>query len=222
MRQTGMSGSPPVSRVLLCANAPATIHLGDVLPRRSSSLPGSDASRVMASLFGLAPDGVLRAVRVAAHAVGSYPALPPARRRTISTLPDPCGHWRYVFCSTFRRLGSRLRTTCSARPLAGILLCGARTFLRACAPRLPGGLPGRIVPARQVFFAPIGGLKMLHSGSSRRCRASFSCMLPDESGEADSPPSGAALAGGLDSDVRRGSRTAGCRSDRAGCRPASA
>lgn len=143
------SGSPPVSRVLLCANALATIHLGDVLPRRSSSLPGSDASRVIASLFGLAPDGVLRAVRVAAHAVGSYPALPPALRRTISTLPDPCGHRRYVFCSTFRRLGPRFRAACCARPLAGILLCGARTFLRACAPRLPGGLPGRILPVRR-------------------------------------------------------------------------
>ena len=143
------SGSPPVSRVLLCANALATIHLGDVLPRRSSSLPGSDASRVIASLFGLAPDGVLRAVRVAAHAVGSYPALPPALRRTISTLPDPCGHRRYVFCSTFRRLGPHLRTACCARPLAGILLCGARTFLRACAPRLPGGLPARILPVRR-------------------------------------------------------------------------
>lgn len=143
------SGSPPVSRVLLCANALATIHLGDVLPRRSSSLPGSDASRVIASLFGLAPDGVLRAVRVAAHAVGSYPALPPALRRTISTLPDPCGHRRYVFCSTFRRLGPRFRAACCARPLAGILLCGARTFLRACAPRLPGGLPGQILPVRR-------------------------------------------------------------------------
>jgi hypothetical protein len=145
----GRSGSPPVSRVLLCANAPATIHLGDVLPRRSSSLPGSDASRVMASLFGLAPDGVLHAVHVAAHAVGSYPALPPARRRTISTLPVPCGHRRYVFCSTFRRLGPSFRSACCARPLAGILLCGARTFLRACAPRLPGGLPARILPVRR-------------------------------------------------------------------------
>ncbi len=146
----GRSGSPPVSRVLLCANAPATIHLGDVLPRRSSSLPGSDASRVMASLFGLAPDGVLHAVHVAAHAVGSYPALPPARRRTISTLPVPCGHRRYVFCSTFRRLGPRFHAACCARPLAGILLCGARTFLRACAPRLPGGLPARILPHRSL------------------------------------------------------------------------
>ena len=182
MRQTGVSGSPPVSRVLLCANAPATIHLGDVLPRRSSSLPGSDASRVMASLFGLAPDGVLRAVRVAAHAVGSYPALPPARRRTISTLPDPCGHRRYVFCSTFRRLGSHLRATCSARPLAGILLCGARTFLRACAPRLPGGLPGRIVPARQVRSAPIGGHQCSQDAAFGAVQAMSHNLFPHASG----------------------------------------
>ena len=118
----GRSGSPPVSRVLLCANAPATIHLGDVLPRRSSSLPGSDASRVMASLFGLAPDGVLHAVHVAAHAVGSYPALPPARRRTISTLPVPCGHRRFSLCCTYPSGFPNLA-------FASVLLCEVPTFL---------------------------------------------------------------------------------------------
>ena len=173
-RGAGRSGSPPVSRVLLCANAPATIHLGGVLPRRSSSLPGSDASRVMASLFGLAPDGVLHAVHVAAHAVGSYPALPPARRRTISTLPVPCGHRRYVFCSTFRRLGPRFHAACCARPLAGILLCGARTFLRACAPRLPGGLPARILPHRNLPSRTIRRLP----ARSRPCAASRTRRRP--------------------------------------------
>lgn len=36
------------------------IHLGAWLPMRSSSLPGSDASHVIAALFGFAPDGGYR------------------------------------------------------------------------------------------------------------------------------------------------------------------
>jgi len=45
---------------------------------RSSNLPAGDASNVMACLFGLAPDGVYRAVRVTTSAVGSYPAVSPS------------------------------------------------------------------------------------------------------------------------------------------------
>jgi len=42
--------------------------------------------------------------------------------------------------------------TYSARPLAGILLYGARTFLDASenAPRLPGELPGAIIGVTAV------------------------------------------------------------------------
>jgi len=58
-------GSPPISRVLSWAAIP----LGGVLPRRSCGLPGSSASSAIASLFGLAPDGVCRAARVATDAV---------------------------------------------------------------------------------------------------------------------------------------------------------
>ena len=58
----------------------AIIPLDDVLPRRSSSLPGDSASSVDVPLFGLAPDGVYRAVTVTSAAVGSYP--------TVSPLPD--------------------------------------------------------------------------------------------------------------------------------------
>lgn len=119
-------GSRPISRVLSWTAIP----LGVPLPARSSSLPGSDASSANASLFGLAPDGVYRAVRVAASAVSSYLA--------VSPLPDPdacaAGHRRSALCCTFRRL--RLAAY-SARPLAGILLCGARTFLPALD--APGG-----------------------------------------------------------------------------------
>jgi len=65
----------PISRVLSWT----VIYLGAVLPRRSSDLPGNNASRAYVPLFGLAPGGVYHAVRVATSAVGSYPA--------ISTLP---------------------------------------------------------------------------------------------------------------------------------------
>jgi hypothetical protein len=61
-------GSPPISRVLSWAAIP----LGPLLPASSSGLPGSGASHAIASLFGLAPDGVCRAVRVATSAVSSY------------------------------------------------------------------------------------------------------------------------------------------------------
>ena len=78
-------GSSPISRVL--SSGPirrpirrAIIPLDDVLPRRSSSLPGDSASSVNVPLFGLAPDGVYRAVTVTSAAVGSYP--------TVSPLPD--------------------------------------------------------------------------------------------------------------------------------------
>src|SRR6187399_1336185 len=41
--------------------------------------------------------------------------------RTFSTLPEPFGHRRYVFCCTFRPL--------RALELRGTMPCGARTFL---------------------------------------------------------------------------------------------
>ena len=123
----------------------ATIPLGDPLPSRSSSLPGSGTSHAVAPLFGLAPDGVYRATAVASRAVGSYP--------TLSPLPGIRCRRRYPFCCRQSPprvtpparpvridvlCGSPLRATLSvafglatygARRLAGILLFGARTFL---------------------------------------------------------------------------------------------
>ena len=132
--QCGKVGSRSISRVLSWTAIP----LGVPLPARSSSLPGSSASHAQASLFGLAPDGVCRAVRVTTAAVSSYltvsplPALACARTSAVCFLlhfPSPHG----------------------ARPLAGILLCGARTFLPATgshpyAQRLPDRLPVLIIP----------------------------------------------------------------------------
>ena len=68
----------------------------------------------MASLFGLAPDGVYRAVRVTTNAVSSYLAVSPS--------PAPCGTWADYSLWHFP-------SPRGVRPLTGILLCGARTFL---------------------------------------------------------------------------------------------
>jgi hypothetical protein len=81
--RVALEKSRPLSRVLSWAAIP----LGCASPRSSSDLPGSPcgphvtAFRPSASLFGLAPGGVCRAVGVAASAVRSY--------RTISPLPAP-------------------------------------------------------------------------------------------------------------------------------------
>ena len=45
--------------------------------------------------FGLAPDGVFRAVSLALHAVRFY--------RTFSPLPPACADGGLIFCGTFRR-----------------------------------------------------------------------------------------------------------------------
>ena len=63
----------PVSRVLSWT----VIYLGAALPRRSSNLPGNNASRANVPLFGLAPSGVYHAVRVTTSAVSSYLAGSP-------------------------------------------------------------------------------------------------------------------------------------------------
>ena len=91
--QSKKVGSRSISRVLSWT----VIHLVLPLLTGSSNQPGSSASHAIAPLFGLAPDGVYRAVYVAANAVGSYP--------TVSPLPDPAcaGHRRSALCCTFRR-----------------------------------------------------------------------------------------------------------------------
>jgi hypothetical protein len=60
----------------------AAIPLGRLLPAASSNQPGRPAWKParrerLSSLFGLAPGGVCRAVRIAASAVRSYRTLSP-------------------------------------------------------------------------------------------------------------------------------------------------
>ena len=134
---------------------PAVIHLGRQLPAGSSDLPGSSASRAIAPLFGLAPDGVCPAVSVARNAVGSYPTV--LRPPTLPVERAPFHHRlirrpsRYkseTLRSCGRKVGRRPSAVCSlwhfpsprgVRPLAGILLYGARTFL--CASELRSDCP---------------------------------------------------------------------------------
>jgi hypothetical protein len=101
----------------------AVIHLRRPLLDGSSDLPGSRAGRAAPPpLFGLAPRGVCPAGRIAPAAVRSY--------RTISPLPRVAA-WRYIFCGTFRRAFR------PARPLAGTLPYGDRTFLPRFRERPP-------------------------------------------------------------------------------------
>jgi hypothetical protein len=97
------------------------MSLGPSLPTASSSLPGtheacaSRSGQLLRPLFGLAPGGVYHATPVTRSAVRSY--------RTVSPLPvlpeEPS-----AVCSLLHFPSPR-----DARPLAGTLPCGARTFL---------------------------------------------------------------------------------------------
>lgn len=109
--KTGHTGRT-ISRVL----SGTVIPLGASLLIRSSNLPERSASNVKAFCLVLLRMGFSLLHIVTKCTVRSY--------RTFSPLPVPPegGHRRSCFLLHFP---SRYR----ARPLAGILLCGARTFL---------------------------------------------------------------------------------------------
>ncbi len=119
-----IKGSGPVSRVL----SGTAIHLGAPSPTRSSDLPGSHAGPMIASLRGLAPDGVCPATPVAKSAVRSY--------RTFSPLPNRNPAVSFLWHFPWAR---------APQKLSGILSCGARTFLRPQAATVrPASM--RIIP----------------------------------------------------------------------------
>lgn len=107
-----------VSRVL----SRTVIPLGTSLLVCSSNLPERSASSVIAFCLVLLRMGFSLLRFVTKCTVRSY--------RTFSPLPVlPEGnHRRYCFLFHFP-------SRCRARPLAGILLCGARTFLPVCLTR---------------------------------------------------------------------------------------
>jgi len=97
----------------LAANV-ATIHLVQRLRAASSNLPGRHPRaelepKPLSSLFGLAPGGVYRAVRVATFAVRSY--------RTLSPLPLWRQPWSKKSCDVFGggRCGGLLSVALSLR-----------------------------------------------------------------------------------------------------------
>jgi hypothetical protein len=104
--------SRPVSRVLSWT----VIPLGHASPHGSSDLPGCRTGRPIASLFGLAPGGVCRALR-------RWP-----RRRWALTPPFHPYHARLAtpFGGIFLLHFPSAR---AAQALPGTLPCGARTFL---------------------------------------------------------------------------------------------
>ena len=91
-----------------CSDPPAAyprcLHRGGTTPHR---------------LFGLAPAGVYRAIRVATYAVSSYLA--------VSPLPDPACGWPSAVCSLWHFPSSH-----DAQTLSGGSSYGARTFLGTC------------------------------------------------------------------------------------------
>ena len=119
----------------------AAIHLGDLLPGRSSNQPGRSSAkhtclalpRSAPPLFGLAPGGVYHAAIVANRAVRSY--------RTLSPLPGHASRRtpvrRYTLCGTFpnfpKEAGGRYPPP---------LFRGARTFLGVIANDAAARPPG--------------------------------------------------------------------------------
>src|SRR5260221_14460112 len=106
-----------------------------------------------APLFGLAPCGVLPAIRVATNAVRSY--------RTFSPLPfdsafRPCSG-RYIFCATSP-------SSCPDRALPGALPCGVRTFLAPFSPRSSSALRRLYYPTF-ARFPSYGGLAVRFLGN---------------------------------------------------------
>src|SRR5690348_13748458 len=120
-----LSGYKPVPVPLRAA----VIHLGRPLLNGSSDLPGSSKGRAAPPpLFGLAPRGVCPAGEIALAAVRSY--------RTISPLPGLRARKPAIRAVYF--LWHFPSGSCEpARPLAGTLPCGDRTFLPRTDARAP-------------------------------------------------------------------------------------
>ena len=124
-----------VSRVLfppsVTLGGAMIIHLGQQLPAVSSDLPGSSGGLPLnAPLCGLAPDGVYLASPVTRGTVSSYLAFSPL---PLDKLRAVCFLWHFPWGHP-------------RSPLATILPCGARTFLR------PGKGPAIIPPAPTRFI----------------------------------------------------------------------
>ena len=179
-------GSRSLSRVLSWA----TIPLGAALPLRSSSLPGSGASHAMrfpiwpCFRWGLPcrpcyhvrgellPRPGLRPTAPACAGAPFHPCLirveqrSDKRRTTLlkGTL-SPCGDKPFRPSAVYSLL--HFPSPHGARPLAGILLCEARTFLSARGLRLlPSGCLSDF--PRQLYAARTGALRLMRARQPAR------------------------------------------------------
>ena len=108
IRQIGLAGSRPISRVL----SRAIIHLRRASPRACSDLPGSRADHTLTLPY-----------LVLLRAGFTLPLLLPAARCALTAPFHPCRSAgsrlrRSVFCGTFRRLAppKRYLAPCPAEP----------------------------------------------------------------------------------------------------------
>lgn len=130
--------SRPVSRVLFAPALPkpsenaTVIPLGAPSPVRSSDQPGSDAGNVIASLFGLAPGGVCRAMRRCPRMRCALTA--PFHHHLIPLR----GHRLSILCCTFRRLAPprRYLAPCPAEPGLSSRHCCPATVRPTSQPRI--------------------------------------------------------------------------------------
>ena len=124
----------------VCTLASGENHLSQRPIPETCPLSRTRSGPLLGFQFGLAPDGVFRAVSLALHAVRFY--------RTFSPLPTACAAGGLIFCGTIRRPVFQL-TTCvypsRYKPgLRSIAPYGVRTFL-------PGLAPGAILrPAKTI------------------------------------------------------------------------
>ena len=117
-----MGGSRPISRVLSWT----IIHLGYTSLHTSCDLPESNVGHIFLirrstlSYLVLLQVGFTLPRNVTTRAVRSY--------RTISTLPVPEGHRRYIFCCTFRRLAPPRRYLAPCPPEPGLSSAHKNTY----------------------------------------------------------------------------------------------
>ena len=120
-----------------------------------------------ATLFGLAPCGVLPAIRVATNAVRSYRTFSPllafvlrtSAKQALNSIPELASPkrrrregGRYIFCAT-------IPSSCPARALPGALPFGVRTFLPPPPLALrPVRKPAVVWPTATVDYRTASGL----------------------------------------------------------------
>lgn len=126
---------------VLAAHLATAIYLRGRVHTQPASTVAAHGPTHLAGKYGL-PRPVSPQCRV-----GSYP--------TISTLPAPCGRWRYAFCCDFRGARARL-------DFPTTLLDPARTFLSPCGKQLSRLLMSRSDLSRNRQKIEVTGIEHDH------------------------------------------------------------